>query len=451
MQEKPTRRATQAGITPGERVRLMAMIILLVLVGGVFFKVVKNLPGPPGEDVDTTAEPERPMKVERHDVSTQLSAELLSDIRDRNTEEMAVWDQKPYQALLETAGRLIDDDERFGKFEQVPAAVLRENPSAYRGQAIQVQGELLDLREQVGPEVIEYRGHLRDDDGVVWTFATRRRAPAVEPGQRAWIRGFFYKLFWDTAPEDDTIYDRSPYLVGRTLQRGYPVIEPVDELTPEIFAMVREDSDAETLVDHSRFLEPVPYQSLLSYVKQLTDEEKQTTEFTRIQGLELLREPERFRGQPVELFGRLEYLRQVYEPIPSIDQDYVYRGLLVNTKRKPEFVVFLDKPAARQGDLATVRGYFFKKYGYDTQGRTADTAFNIAPLIVAVEAERFVTPEDKSMLYVTAFVGLAALIITALFFFFGLRERQRSKKMRETYLDKRRGRRLPSEPPTATS
>ncbi|MEQ8762896.1 MAG: hypothetical protein RL885_03145 [Planctomycetota bacterium] len=441
MRDPSNPKSSAAGVSQGERVRLMAMIVLLILVGGVFFKVIQKLPGnAPEEELPT--EPERPMKVERHEVSSGLSEKLKDDIRDRTTEEMAVWEEEPYRRLLDSAGRLIDDDERFGRYADVSAEAIRANPDAYRGEAIQVQGELLDVREVVGDEVIEYRGHLRDDDGVVWTFATRRRTPNIEPGQRGWVKGFFYKLFWDTAPEGDTVYDRSPYIVGRTLQRGFETVEPPEELTPELFLDVREDSDPDTKIDHSRFLEPVPYQSLLGYVHQLSKEEKDALDYTEIQGLELLREPQEWRGEPVELFGRLQYLRQVYDPIPSIDQDYLYRGILINTKRKPEYVVFLEKPPVRQGDLVTVRGIFFKKYGYDTQGQTEQNAFNIAPLVVAVQTELFETPPDESMVYVTGAVALVVLIVTVLFIFFGLRERKRSEEMRKKFLEKKRTRRV---------
>jgi len=163
-----------------------------------------------------------------------------------------------------------------------------------------------------------------------------------------------------------------------------------------------------------RVAEQDAYYRVLAHVQRADEEYLSKQARTDVLHVNLIRDPDRYRGLPITIYGTARRI----EPVGVNENNYGVKSLYEIWMTTPDsgndpwriVATSLDKRLPQGSDVSVpvkVTGYFFKQYSYASQG-----GLHVAPLLLAATVEpniiRKVAPSGTGL--EPYILGLAALI-----------------------------------------
>ena len=181
------------------------------------------------------------------------------------------------------------------------------------------------------------------------------------------------------------------------------------------------------------------YYRLLDHVNHVSPSDLERAAVTEVQYINLMTEPDRFRGEPVTIQGDLWRLYE-FEAGPNnrglttLYEAWIFTG---DSSNHPYRVVSTSLPhTLTPGENirkpVRVTGYFFKREGYPSQGGMHVAPTLLAPTITPFRPANAIPPTDQIVPYmigVVTAVGLA-LLVTLLAFTLGDRRVKKIARQR---------------------
>jgi len=445
-------RATRVPQGGSEKIRLLAMAVLLVVLVVVYF-ATRNKGGGTDQAVpmDTRFDPIE-TSTENAPPVPKVDPARLAEVRDATEQERVIIEAAPLQHLLEEASAAVPGDfRRLGArrltdelYEQVLA-----DPARFRGQPFVTKGLFAWSAPTPADMVYSgpsgdlagtlpvFRGLFTDERGRQYTFTVLDDPAAMEPGQVVRLAGFFFKAQAVFAPGDDSeVIDPTLHFVGERLVRSYLAMEPVEEISLPLLESTVRDYEIHEKMD----LPEEPLYHVLSYVKNVdADELSARAQDTTAAALRI--HPNRYRGRPVRVLGTFHkmWVRELGDhgenplEIPS-----VYHGLLVHNGPTFTYFISLDpKPdwvTENPHTNVIAEGIFLKVYLYQAQNGQAV----VCPLLVVKRFLPYVV--DSSSIHLVLMVGVLGIAGVMLLWFgvSALRDRSTDQEFRRRYFARKK-------------
>ena len=351
----------------------------------------------------------------------------LAAVRDGTRDERLMLEQDAHLHVLEEASKLA-----YGDLDQlglVPGdwQALHDDPAPHRGQPFWVIGTLSWLDTEVIDRLPYYRGEVIDADGNPWAFSVAIQPYKLEVGQVVKLAGFFVKT-WEFLRPDGT-FVTAPLLVGEEILESSFRMDPVTRLRVDLLDEVR-DAD---LAQANRPLESLAFYELLSYVTHAPLETLFSVPPVEVQPIELLRDPDHWRGETVHVTGVLLYMKET--PLGPrgenpLGEPFAWQLWVSDTRSGDAgtmLVMSLVKPeGVAEGDIVDVEGIFLRRFAFENKANR--------PRMVAVIPARSVTkftPREDTLtpVLVKVIIGLVGAIVL-LVALGGAAERRSSAKAR---------------------
>ncbi|MFT4711038.1 MAG: hypothetical protein ACJAZ8_000660 [Planctomycetota bacterium] len=202
---------------------------LLIMSGGVVVLIIAlftmNSGLGPGAGSSSSAD-----KVEQ--VTDNISvpeldvATLATLVSDKTQDGRDIQEEEGREYLLKYVGRLAPAHYRALGAPSLSAEVSAEiaaDPTDWRGKAVHMRGQILDMRAKARPNGESYfDGTLTLDDGSPAHFVVERLwRPDLIKGDSVWIDGVVMKVFRGQAGDELL---EAPLVVGRDAARSYPAL-----------------------------------------------------------------------------------------------------------------------------------------------------------------------------------------------------------------------------------
>ncbi len=363
----------------------IGFLALLIYVGVSIFKTT----GAP--ELSGVAQPDEAEPRGIRETLARVDPARLAGVRDASELERAVLERDAAAHLLDQAGRLVWGDlEQLG-LQPADREALQADPASHRGRPLWVIGTL-HWQEELQDDVLGLcvQGELRDQHDRPWNFLSLTQLADVRTGEVVRASGFFLKS-WNLLRPDGT-RSAGPLLVCEEILRSAFRIEPVTELTADLFLRVR-DFD---LQDASQPLESPEFFQLLSYV-QATPPELLFSERdppAEIRPDALLRDTGAWRGETVRVSGRLLLVREI--PLGPRGENPLgvpaIWDLWLTSNHGVSRVLSLQRPDGLEElrDIVDADGVYFRRYAYENSRDLP----RMAAVVVARRLQRFVPPEN---------------------------------------------------------
>ncbi|GAB4136541.1 MAG: hypothetical protein Fur0037_01180 [Planctomycetota bacterium] len=439
------------GPPKGQWARMSLMGALLAGVLYAFFFV-----SPPAAVYDPTEFAAAPKLV-----VPELDAKLLASIDDSTHEKRLLEPPpEPLKHLLSVALNVSSRQvaRALGLPEKpVSADEVRAAPEHMRGRWLSFKGKVEEMNgprrghphERDGYSIYEARILTADGSRILFTFSIPPGA-GVRRGGYAEASGFMMMLRDTTFP---MALEKVPLLVGRELSIAYEDWPAVTELDPSLLAQVDDGEvvNGRYVPDSGAFLgldeeQREPLWHMASYARYMQDRLDKAawrarpamSSKTAWDDVYLGRVP---RGTKLRILGTVAKLPRTIEanPNPAGIRYWTEVWVQVRDLGGKLFPIWIpDRATANIQDGLEVRGYYFKRYAYETlRGGEARTAVFVASRL------DYWQPDVDPMLQVV-WVGIA-VIVTLIVLWLWLsqrRERQRSEEVQNHLIERRRKRRM---------
>lgn len=366
--------------------------------------------------------------------SARIDFNILSPVKDSAQTDRLVREPEPYTHLLTEARKLTPGDLEALGLRDMNAIEILEDPALHRGEPFMVKGILESIDVVQGRVWQEVRGTVRDDTGQLYSF-TVLRDPDVEVGQFVILRGFFFKLFTtESAPGE--FADNTIYLVGNRLILSFMRMEPVTDLSQIPFDKAR-DFDITDMVE---LQEDLLYQ-VLSYARALDDETKEEIEATEVRWIDLRKQPEVYRGQPVRILARhvpgLDWEARMGPGGENpLNVDVFHNGILaLANNRLVRWIGLEPFPVAEvPSKLSYLTGIFVKNLAWENgRGEILN-----GPLIVPLRFDAFVYPKNEAIIQIGYAISATVMVLIVAFFVGVFWDSRRSAKYRQEFLQRKK-------------
>jgi hypothetical protein len=417
------------------RILLMCGALLVFLTGYLWLrsqKLATEAALDPSEMVDVPRDELPPLV---RIPSARVDPNRLLEVRDASLTDRLIREPDAYEHLLTEARKLTYGDlDALGMKEIDPAAVLAA-PAEHRGSPYFVRGFLESIDVSFDPRFHEIRGVVRDPSGQRYAFSVLAE-PQIEIGKIVRLEGYFFKLFAiETAPG---VYDENViHLVGKRLIRSYFPLPPNDDLAKIPFHEAR-DSD---LSESIEWPESLVYETL-NWVRTTGKEKLSEIAAEEVDHPTLQREPDRFRGKVVRVFGNfylpLEWQRRLGpEGENPLDQKVFHEGLLkLPHDRLFRWISFEGVPREFVGNsrLIVLKGVFLKNLAW--QNSRSDPV--AAPLLVVTGWEPFMVPDEKSVKVIGIVVATLTILTIGLFVIGVYNDQKKAREFQKEYMRRKR-------------
>ena len=422
---------------------LIRIAFLAVLLGSMIYVVAfwsPTLPIDPSELAVPPAMIEVP----------QIDHEALARVKDRTHEDRLFLEGKPLGHLLELSLNISPDiaDALGRPAEPVEIADLRQRPDFWRGRWIFYKGRVEALS---GPrkghpvdnyDIYEATLRLANGETVLFTFS-KPPNEGVHVGGWARAEGFLLKLRDASFPRE---LSAAPFLVGKQLQRDFDDWGPVTEIDAEILSRVIDtrlegdrtvpSADAWRSIDDDQ---RPPLWHLGAFAMAHEDipleEWRRTPILNAHSTWEAYKLNEVERGTPQRIIGTLVMSRSISaQPNPAGIKRWTEAWLQVRDLSGKTIPVWIPKKVDRRiGTTLEVRGYYFRRYAYESR---RDKMY-WTPLFVAAGLPVFDLDTGPGMREI-GWIALSGTSILILLAFFGAhRESKRAKRIEQALVDPR--------------
>lgn len=434
------------GLQKGEKMKLIAMSIGLVLVIGAFmtsnFYRGKHEAAEEGElPVMQDEAPEiTQTNIRLPEIDAAALHAVVSDTEEGEQVEIA---PEALQLIGRWSRGLTDAQFRALNLEEwTPAldAELLAQPEVARGRALRFRGGIQSVRRHtMGEGLAEgWIATLRLDDGSIG-HALVHDIPEGYRSIASWLRldGLYLQRY---RAEVQGEFVEGPLIVAPQAVPSYPPVGPVMDPSAQL-ADVRDDG----VEQGTSGLPFGPYWALMSHAQLARSEElAENVDWDNVPELnmatleQLVHAGEEWRGLPVRVpVSKLMDARVKRAPENPARQATLSEGWIGNTTWKN--VVSFSAPfetELNRGDLVSARAFFFKNLAYEPR----EGGLRVAPRLVLVSLDEYVEPESPLMRYL--FVGASAgtvLLVGAISLLIA-RDRRSSERMRQDMIRRRRER-----------
>lgn len=428
--------------TTHERRRMILMGVALVFVV-IVFAVMQMQKGEDerAREGELEGRAQAPIEVEIITPEIDLPA-LLEVVRDATETERVTVEREAVAIALECATKLVDGHfmPMGGRvLDAATAAEILADPGAHRAQLLRARGRIEELRREDGPAGGQIaRGRLELEDGTQSWFVLRHLSEVFEPGSFVRMDGIFVQAFRDQL---ESGWADGPFIVGPRAVRSYPEITAVEELTPEIFALV-EDAD----LDRGGEL---PFTELFELMAFARDRAAEAIDWSETPVLNndlfasIFKDGSAHRAHAIRI-----PISKVMDAWDSAAQenparlDTVCEGWIGNFEwiAKPGVLRFqapFVNPGLERGDLAHARGFFLLNHKYTPR----DGGIAVAPYFVLHSIEEFVPEESNLVRNIFIVVTITLLLMAAVFWIVLMRDKRKAQALQEELVRRRRARR----------
>ena len=395
-----------AALNPGrEKLRMIVYGIVAVAIFSLL--VAKDGDPPPTDELPD----DRYQTPREYEPLARVDPARLTSVRDDTDTARAVLEPGPLQHLIDQASKLVYGDMAQLGVQAVPRAELLADSAARRGDPVWVLGRMQWYELDSYTDPISFRGEVLDERGESWLFQVVTPPRELDFDDVVRLNGFYLKHHDMLRP--DRSFASGPLVVAEELLPSAFRLDPVTELTPEMFRGVR-DYDMELA---SRPLDSLPYFQLLSYVANTPADEifGPVEEREPMYASVLLKQQDEWRGKPVTVRGNLLHMqRSLLGPSGEnpLGQPYVWDLWLLNRTGGPTHVVMLEEPVGLVGGrdmLVDVDGLFFRRQVYENKNNQA----MVASVLIGARAREFIIPEDEITPWIQRIVlGMGMLLLT---------------------------------------
>ncbi|HUR28361.1 MAG TPA: hypothetical protein VM509_09240 [Planctomycetota bacterium] len=433
------------GFNPKEKRRLLVLVALFVLLGGVVMFSAREATQSPALDVKPRAD-ELPTFVARPVIDV-ASLEAAAD--DESPERRVVLPDEALDAGLRAASSIYDGvyEALDGRELDAPiAAEIVKDPKAHRGRLLRAHCRVEALRELANPAAPDKprwyaRGRL--EDGAPLFFAAEQivgLAPAT--GDFVRVDGLFVRAQREAI---DGGWIEGPLLVGPRIIKSFPKLLPVTELDAHALAAVHDDSVERGFEG----LEDDAYWELVSFVQHLDASKMDWTAAPMLDDATIASISEDgapWRGKPVRLLeARMIDIWMRSEPgenplrMERMAEGWFTRGDWRGRTKVARFVApVTELPAGvLESTDVDLRAFFYKNLAYTKR----DGAVAIAPFFVLHSAEKHLPPDAPGLRHMT-YVVAGSLIVLGIGIVVVLRfDKAKSAELEAELLRRRRERR----------
>jgi len=361
---------------------------------------------------------------------------ILEKVRDDEVSERVIKEKQAYLHLIQQAQRLVYGDMELLGVTSADAHEVLNDPSAFRGDPLEIKGILQWFEKYTELESPLYRGYLTSQEGDHFYFTLMDIPNNVRVGDIVKLQGFFFKIYSFTVPGEDRRINDAVFLIGKRLIPSFFEMPQANEIDMELLETLY-DYDIQ---DMGKPFEEKPFYHLLSYTHNLDEDKAGAMEFEELLPIEILKAPGKHRGAPVKVLGEVVWLekRQLGPQGENpVGPEMLHHGVLCNYRGYFCYFMAFDIPdwvTAKSKDLVYANGFFFRNYAY----RTRTEHLQPAPVVLVHGFEKFVLPEDNRFQY----ISIAVLVGTALASLFLIihifRDRKQSKEFREKFIEKKK-------------
>jgi len=426
------------------RILLMALAALMLAVGFFYARArVATYRQAEGDQLPAAA----PTAVHVY-VPDFEATEHLEKVRDGSTEQRLIVESSALDAVFDYARAL--SARQYSALGVSPlsaeaAAELHARPAGHRLEPYRAYGELLNVRprrrDAGRPE--EIVGTLALEEGGVAHFVVQESAE-LATGDFVAAEGLFLKLHRAEGPEG---WWEGPLLVGKRLERAFPLLDVAGEISLDALAEVEDDG---LQGGGGGMPEEAKWQLMaLALAEREGHVEIDWESATEIDGQvlsDLLHDGDPHRGQPFVLpisrnsQGWVERVGENPLRLERISEGWAQN---LTWKGAPPVVHWIGPFAAEElTDYETARfvrgrGFFFKNLAYERKNGD----IGLAPLFVMSEVERFIPPADTRTPKILLGVLIATVILAALLALLLLRDKRDSEALQRELVRRRRARR----------
>lgn len=420
--------------TDGPRLIILTVLAFIVVAAFFFF----NYQAGKQQD-ESSIQPDSFVEIPetRRMPGANVELGLLAEVRDEKLSDRVVKETAPYIHLIAQAARLVYGDMELLGVETLDPEAVRNDPATHRGRPYAIKGRLEGFEKIEEHDFELYRGFMATRNGEYVYFTVLDIPSDVVIGDVVKLQGFFFKLYSFNLPEEVRVSD-AVYIVGKQLVPSFYDMAPAHELDQALLDTLY-DYD---ILDMAKPFEEKHLYHLLSYVENVDQETIDSLRFQELLPPEILRKPGDFRGQPVQILGEVVLLPVQRDLGPRGENPLgikrIYHGVLLNyAGGKYGFCYFLSltKPDwMKKKDLVYVRGFFLRNYAYRTQNENLQPSI----LVVAVDFEKFVIPEDYTMAYISIAILAGTVLVFIIFFISIFRDRKHNRIYREKFIQRKK-------------
>ncbi|HPD16860.1 MAG TPA: hypothetical protein PLE19_18085 [Planctomycetota bacterium] len=448
------------------RIKLGAMLVLLVVVVLVMFELNRwgrqalegegaakedgevIEAGPPVNPKDigqlpeheqpdlgplTPVAPPRPIALPKEDAEKKFpflkDPKTLEEVIDQNTD----LESAPLFYMLY---KVFNDKQEALRAEadtKVAWTALWEKGAEWRGKAVRVSGQIMQMAEQPLPE---------NPMALSKVYVYRVRAENAPPDSK----GHLYDVYSLEKLKGALRYDRVT-ACGRFLKARVSEPERLTDPDLHVAVVVARQFDPLTYLDEARMPGPIvdgnraearPLYWLLNRARKTSFDDLKAKASTNLTYLDFVNRPELYRGRPVAVVGQLRRLIRIALPPDNIlDMPDVFYGQIADRDRKINTFYCLHVPeGVRSSDGVVLYGYFLKKWTYRSEG-----GYEVhSPIIVAqrlriIDESNIGTDPTYQIILVVA-VAATAVIIGAALLVTRARDRRADEARRQRDLER---------------
>lgn len=386
----------------------------------------------------------------------ELDSAILDQVEDTTREQRLLVEAEPLAHLLERSIDVVPSIATALGMPEQPVAIerLRARPETHRGRYLWYSGQLRHLsRGKSGHPRDGYKIHegwFETESGEDVLFRVSLPPRNIEVGDHVRVQGFFMKLHDSHELPKTTA---APILVGPELILDFPRWDNVDQLDPAILATIDDELPPPSVADPEAPRGPVwdkipssqqlPLWHLTSYART----KGATMDFEAWRNLPALTSKDQLvacrdgtleRGTPIRILGSFVF-GHTWEARPNPVGIEAWSNAWVQVKDLGGKLIPVwvpDRIHNQRGDSLEVRGFYFRRFMYDT-----DRGGTFAPIFVAERLNPFASAPEHSTTTALkwSFVALVGSIIALLFF---LARRDRRQHVEHLHaMDERRRRR----------
>jgi hypothetical protein len=415
----------------GERTKLIAMTVMVVLVIVVFFYQRMQDAKRSARELDQIAEADDTNFEERLVVPAFDASLLAGKVLDAREGDRVLLQQETLKALFDyTSSFNVAHFIELGMrdLDESARAELTADPEAQRANAFLARGWIDDLNQRIGSDgAKEYHGRLLLEDRSHCHFAVRSLPPGVIVDDFVRLDGLFLKLF---RSEGEDGWLEGPLLVGPRLLNSWARPPDLDAHALSIrLAQITDDTINGGLTGLSG--ETFDAQWLMMDILLHGDQEE--TNWDEVPELDnetlvaIMTDGPAWRGAPLRMPIARSMDLWTSAPgenparIDKVTMGWIGSWTWTNNKSAViHYVMPRDAEHLRGARLVSARGYFIKNFAYETR----DGNLRVAPYFVLTDIEEFIPPVDHTIRYIG--IGLVVLTIGIIgLIFFGLRRDKR--------------------------
>ncbi|MBM4036965.1 MAG: hypothetical protein FJ290_00500 [Planctomycetes bacterium] len=373
---------------------------------------------------------------------------VLEQVLDQNGE----LEGGPFLHMLWRVSQDTPEKLRAEADTKVVWPTLWDSAEAWRGKALRVSGELVQMWEMTLPG---------NPTGLAKLHAYRLRADNPPPGSK----GYLYDVFAMEKLKGARRYDRLS-VYGRFFKARVSEAQKLDDPDFQVAVVVARAFERPDYLDQAAIPGPIvdgnraearPLYWLLKRARDTSFEdlkaqaEARAAELKEQTGAELgfndfTLWPERYRAWPVIVRGELRRLIRHCLPENLLDMPDVFYGQFAGEERRMNTFYCIHVPVGiRHGDPIVLYGYFFKRWEYASEGRYQVTS----PIFVA-QRMRIIeygdaTPGRGLAFTLVAVVGVTALVLGAAIVLSRTRDRKAAEARRQRETERMRAKFHPPE------